>query len=148
MFGELAARARDHLDESMSARSRSTWTLGSTVGVATRVKGRFALLTVGRLFIGGACLFRALELYRAASSSSLLSLLFLLVGVTLLWWGAVGARALLSGNGAKDDVLIENSVADVDRRAPSGLKPLWIALGSVLGAFLLWVLIAGLIGAT
>ena len=27
MFGEFAARARGHLDESMSARSRSTWTL-------------------------------------------------------------------------------------------------------------------------
>lgn len=110
-------------------------------------KGRFALLTTGRFVVGAAALYRAVEIYEADGPSAL-SFAFLTVGLVLLWWGVVGIRALLRGNAATDEALIASSVADVDRHAPSGLKPLWIGLAVILGAFVIWVLIAGLAGAT
>jgi|HubBroStandDraft_1064217.scaffolds.fasta_scaffold05154_9 hypothetical protein len=112
-----------------------------------RARVRFALVTVGRLLLGGAALFRSLELLRSASSSNVpkLSLLFLVVGLLMLWWGAVGARALLSSDPlAKAHMQLE--IDDLERRAPSGLRPLWVALALIVGIFLVWVIIAGLAG--
>jgi hypothetical protein len=121
--------------------------LGKAVVVPTRVKGRFVLLTIGRFLIGGASLFRSVELFMTDSASPLLPTVFLLVGMMFLWWGVVGARALFSSDPLQRG-LIAAEIAEVDRRAPSGLKPLWVALGTILAMFLIWVLIAGWLGAT
>ena len=120
------------------------------MAVSVRVKARFALLTLGRLLFGSAALFRAVEIYRTSSSpaSPLLSLGALLVGLAFLWWAVVGVRALLTRDPLIEAPVIASDVAEMDKRAPSGLKPLWIALAVILGAFLLWGLIAGLTGAT
>jgi hypothetical protein len=37
-------------------------------------------------------------------------------------------------------------IDDLERRAPSGLRPLWVALALIVGIFLVWVIIAGLAG--
>ena len=118
--------------------------------IPTRVKARFALITAGRLLLGAGALFRAVEIYRGDSSatSPVVALGVLVIGLLLLWWAVVGVRALLARDSLTDATIIASSVAEVDKRAPSGLKPLWIALVIILGAFLLWVLVAGLIGAT
>ena len=120
------------------------------MAVSARIKARFALLTVGRLLIGAAALFRGIEIYRTGSSpaSPLLSLGALLVGLVFLWWAVIGVRALFTRDPLVEAAVIASDVAEVDKRAPSGLKPLWIALAVILGAFVLWVLIAGLVGAT
>jgi hypothetical protein len=111
-----------------------------------RVKWRFALLTLGRLLMGSASLYRAVEIFKAGDSSILL-LVFLIFGLALLWWGVVGALALLRSNTETDEPLIASAITDVDRRAPSGTRPLWIALAAILSAFVIWILIANLVGA-
>lgn len=115
--------------------------------VTASVRARFALLTVGRLVLGAAALFRGVEIYKA-DANSIGALGFLLFGLMLLWWGTVGARALFSKNTTANVTLIARDIAAVDRRAPSGLKPLWIAIAILLGVFLVWVSIAKLIGAS
>jgi hypothetical protein len=107
-------------------------------------------LTLGRLLIGAAALFRAVEIYRTSSSpaSPLLSLGALLFGLALLWWAVVGVRALLTRDPLVEAAVIASAVADIDKRAPSGLKPLWIALAVILVAILMCVLISNLTGAT
>jgi hypothetical protein len=118
--------------------------------VTARVKARFALLTFGRVLLGGTALCRSVETFRSESTSwtPLPSLGFLLLGLVLLWWGVVGARALFIGDTPADEALVSGTIAEVDRRAPSGLKPLWIAILAILGAFLAWILISRLLGAT
>lgn len=112
------------------------------------VKARFSFLTAGRFILATAALFRAVELNSDGSGSSQGAALFaLLIGLALLWWAVQGALALFGGTPEIADSLISASVADIDRRAPSGLKPLWVALGIVVGAFVLWVLWSGLFGA-
>lgn len=120
------------------------------MAVSARVKARFGLLTLGRLLVGAAALFRAVEIYRTSSSpaSPLLSLGALLFGLALLWWAVVGVRALLTRDPLVEAAVIASDVAEIDKRAPSGLKPLWIALAVILGAFLICILIAKLIGAS
>jgi hypothetical protein len=110
--------------------------------VSTR--GRFAFLTVARLLLGAAALARAVELFKTGTSpvSSLGSVALVLFGASLLWWGLVGVRALRGHNGAQDERIITDAVADMDRRAPSGLRPLWIGLLLVVGIFLIWMLYA------
>ena len=117
---------------------------------ATRfAKSRFALLTIGRLILGSAALYRAVGTYRSSSDSSLplVSLAFLFLGLILLWWAVNGLVALFGGKCQAADSLITTSVADVDSRAPSGLKPLWVGLGLVIGTFVLWILLSKLLGA-
>jgi|SRR5215470_14131681 len=120
------------------------------MAVPTRIKARFALLTFGRFLLGATALFRSVETYRTDDSAwaPLPSLGFLLLGLLLLWWSVVGVLALFRGDTPEAEALVAGTVAEVDRRAPSGLKPLWIALLAILGAFLAWVLISNLPGAT
>jgi hypothetical protein len=120
------------------------------MNVPARTKARFALLTFGRLLLGAVALFRSAETYRsdALPWKPLPSLGFFLLGLLLLWWGVVGARALLRGDTPAAQTLVAGTIAEVDRRAPSGLKPLWIALLAILGVFVGWALISNLIGAS
>lgn len=119
------------------------------MAVSARVKARFAFLTLGRLIVGAAALLRAVEMYRTSSSpaSPVLSLGALLFGLALLWWAVVGVRALLIRDPLVEAAVIASDVAEIDKRAPSGLKPLWIALVVILGAFLIWIAITKLTGA-
>jgi hypothetical protein len=116
---------------------------------ARSVKSRFALLTAGRLIFGCAALYRAVETYQSSSDSALplASLGFLALAVILLWWSAIGFVALFRSSSEPADSFIESSVANVDSRAPSGLKPLWIGLGLVIGVFILWILLSKLLDA-
>jgi hypothetical protein len=66
----------------------------------------------------------------------------------MLWWAVIGVRALLSRDPLVEAAVIASDVAEIDKRAPSGLKPLWVALAVILGGLLLWILIGNLIGAT
>ena len=111
---------------------------------AVSSRGRFAFLTFARLLLGVAALARAVELFKTESSplSVLGAVALLLFGAALLWWGMVGVRALRGRNGAEDGRIIADAVADMDRRAPSGLRPLWIGLLLVVGIFLVWILYA------
>lgn len=113
------------------------------------VKARFALLTTGRLILGCASLFRAVETYRPSIESSFpfTSLGFLALGLVLFWWAVRGMVALFGSTSQEADSLIANSMADVDSQAPSGLKPLWIGLGLVISVFVLWILLSKLFGA-
>ena len=108
------------------------------------VRSRFALLTVGRLLFGVAAIARALELMRNSTSlrPQVVPSLLVVLGVALISWGAVGARALRGRRGSDDAQLISNSISEIDRRAPSGLRPLWIGLFIVLVTFLSWTLVA------
>ncbi len=119
------------------------------MALSSSTKARFVLLTLGRLILGTAALFRAVELYQNGSDTfpAVFSVAFLVVGLALLWWAVQGLLALLGGTPQTADSLIRASVADIDMRAPSGLKPLWIGLGIVVSAFVLWILWSGLFGA-
>jgi hypothetical protein len=115
----------------------------------TGIRARFALLTIGRLLIGAGALFRGVEAIRSMSStnSSVLPLGFLIVGLALLWWGVVGVRAFFS----KDPLMqaqMALDVDDMDRRAPSGLKPLWIGIAVAIGLVIVICLFAELVSAT
>ena len=112
-------------------------------------KGRFALLTVGRLVLGAGALFRSLETYRDGSGFlwPLVPFVFLVAGLFLLWWGAQGLVALFFSKTQAAHSLITSSVAAIDSRAPSGLKPLWVTLGVLMLVFLLWALLRNLLGA-
>jgi hypothetical protein len=107
------------------------------------VRSRFALLTIGRLVLGVAAVARAIELVRSETSSHLhiLPTLLLAFGLSLLYWGVIGARALRGGHGVEVQRLISGAVADLDRRAPSGLKPLWIGILVVIVVFVAWMVI-------
>jgi hypothetical protein len=43
---------------------------------------------------------------------------------------------------------MSNTIADIDKRDPSGLRPRWIALGLIVVAFGIWVIVAGMLGGT
>ena len=113
------------------------------------VRGRFVLLTLGRLTLGVAAMARAIVL--VATGNAVRSLMFptllLAFGVTLIALGVYGVRALRGRLGAEGERLISRSIAEVDRSAPSGLQPLWIGLLLVIGTFIAWVIYAGLRGA-
>jgi hypothetical protein len=108
-------------------------------------KGRFVLLTVGRLILGVAAIARAVELFTTANPfpSWMVSVALLIFGAGLLWWGVAGVRAL-RGKGSNPEMFISDAVADIDRRAPSGLKPLWIGLLIVVGIIVVCVLYGSL----
>jgi succinate dehydrogenase/fumarate reductase cytochrome b subunit len=95
--------------------------------------------------LGAAALARAIEMFKdGASPQQPIFPIFLLVfGIAMFYWGVNGVRALRGRHGPEDEKLIASEVAEVDRRAPSGLKPLWIGLAVVVGIFLIWVVIAG-----
>jgi hypothetical protein len=117
--------------------------------VAAKTRLRFALLTTGRLLLGGAALFRGLEAYGSASSptSSKLSLVFLPVGLLFLWWGVVGLRAIFS----KDPLMraqMAMDVAEMERWAPSGLRPLWIGIAVFVGLIIVASIVASLVSGT
>ena len=116
--------------------------------MAGKIRFRFALLTVGRLLLGGAALFRGVEAVASASSptSPRLSLLFLPVGLIFLWWGAVGLRAIFN-----EDPLMRAQmamdVAEMERQAPSGLRPLWIGIAVFVGVVIAVSIVASLVSA-
>jgi hypothetical protein len=115
---------------------------------AARIRSRFALLTIGRLLLGGAALFRGIEAFESASSptSSKLPLLFLPLGLVLLWWGSTGLRAIFS----KDPLIqaqMAMDIAELERKAPSGLRPLWIGIAVFVGIVILVIVVASLVSA-
>ena len=111
------------------------------------IRSRFALLTVGRLVLGVAAIARATQMFRDDSfvRFPLFPLLPLVFGIAMLYWGIVGVRALRGGHGVEDEKLIARAVADVDRRAPSGLKPLWIGILAVIGLIVVSAFIASIV---
>jgi hypothetical protein len=117
--------------------------------VVARIRARFALLTGGRLLLGGAALFRGLEALNSVSSpdSSKLPLAFLPVGLVLIWWGAVGVRAIFSNDPLKRAQMALD-VAEMERRAPSGLRPVWIGITVAIGLVFLAIIVAEIVSAT
>jgi hypothetical protein len=101
--------------------------------------------------LGVAALARAVDLYigmyrdRASLQQPIFPLVLSVFGILMLYWGVIGVRALRGRHGPEDDKLIASAISEVDRRAPSGLKPLWIGLAIVVGIFLTWVVVAGLL---
>jgi hypothetical protein len=120
---------------------RSTPPLGGAKVGSVATKGRFVLLTFGRLVLGAAALWRAVALFRTASPFPwwIVAGACLIFGAGLLWAGVVGVRALC-GKGAHQEMLIASTVAEIDQRAPSGLKPLWIALLIIAGIVVAFIL--------
>ena len=104
-------------------------------------KGRFVLLTVGRIGLGVAALWRAVALFKTANPFPwwIVAVACLIFGAGLLWAGVVRVLVLW-GKGTDREMFIANDVADIDRRYPSGLKPLWIGLLIVVGIVVVFIL--------
>lgn len=112
------------------------------------VKARFALLTIGRLLLGAGSLYLALETYMEAAGAywPLQTILFLAIGLSLMWLGTKGLVALFFSKSEATQSLIVDSVAEIDSRAPSGLKPLWLTLAVLLGIFVICLIWSGIRG--
>lgn len=109
------------------------------MAVPRRTKARFIVLTIGRFVIGAAALFRSLELF--GENSLALALVVFCFGLVLLWWGIVGFRVLFGARDPLKDAYILENIKNVETRAPSGLRPLWMTLLAILGVFFAFIVV-------